>query len=121
MEPTTKKHKVQGTVAYPHIGNYLARHFANNGINRNELARQIGVANSTTTGYMKQQSLQFGILWKMSVALKQNLLAEMALRLPVDFPTPRVQALELQLQALKQEVNELKIQNEAFKSVLLNK
>jgi hypothetical protein len=121
MNTTSKKYKVQGDVAYPHIGSYLAQHFAKDGINRNELARQMGVANSTTTSYMKRQSLQFGILWKISLALKYNFIADLGSRLPIEFVSARERELEMKLEALQQEINELKIENRTYKEVLLNK
>jgi hypothetical protein len=116
-----KKYKIQGTVPYPHIGQFLRQYFSKNGVNRAQLSRELGVSNSASTGYMKQESLQFGILWKMSVALNYNLLADLASRLPIPFASPREALLEIELKALQEEIKELQIENKTYKSLLTAK
>ena len=116
-----RKYKIQGAVPYPHIGQFLRQYFSKNGVNRAELSRQLGVSDSTSTGYMRQESLQFGILWKMSVALNHNLLADLASRLPIPFASAREAALELELKALQEELKELQIENKAYKNILISK
>jgi hypothetical protein len=118
MIALTKKYTVQGTVSYPHIGQFLRHHFTKHGVNRAKLSRELGVAESTSTGYMRQGSLQFGILWKMSVALNYNLLADLASRLPIAFVTPREKALETELKAAQEELNALKLENKIYKDLL---
>jgi hypothetical protein len=118
MIALTKKYTIQGAVSYPHIGQFLRQYFIKNGVNRAKLSRHLGVADSTSTGYMRQGSLQFGILWKMSVALNHNLLADLASQLPIAFTTPREKALEKELKAVQEELKELKIENKIYKDLL---
>ena len=113
-----KKYQTQGAVSYPHIGRFLRQYFAKNGVNRAAVARELGVAESTTTRYMVQGSLQFGILWKISVAIKHNLLADLASRLPIAFATPREIALETELKAVQEELNALKLENKIYKALI---
>jgi hypothetical protein len=121
MDPFTKKYKIQDNTIYPHIGNFLRAHFAKNGVNKAAISRKIDVVDSATTRYLYQESIQFGILWKISLALNHNLLADLATRLPIPFATAREKELEKELQTLQQELDKLKIENTTFKSVLLNK
>jgi orotate phosphoribosyltransferase-like protein len=113
-----KKYQTQGFVSYPHIGHFLRQYFAKNGINRATVARELNVAESTTTRYMAQESLQFGILWKISVAINRNLIADLASRLPIAFATPREIALETELETLQEELNALKLENKIYKDLL---
>jgi plasmid maintenance system antidote protein VapI len=118
MAAMTKKYQTQGAVPYPHIGQFLRQYFAKNGINRAAVARQLGVAETSTTRYLVQESLQFGILWKISVAINHNLLADLASRLPIAFTTPREKALETELKAVQEELNALKLENKIYKGLL---
>src|SRR6187431_613594 len=103
MDSFTKKYKIQDTASYPHIGNFLRAYFDKNSINRAAVSRKIDVVDSTTTRYLYQDSIQFGILWKISLALNHNLLADLAARLPIPFTTAREKELEKELQTLQQE------------------
>ncbi|REG94738.1 hypothetical protein [Flavobacterium aquicola] len=113
-----QKYQTQGAVPYPHIGQFLRKYFAAKGVNRAEVARQLNIADSTATKYMAQESLQFGILWKISVAVNRNLLADLASHLPIAYTTPRETALETELKALQEEVNALKLENKIYKDLL---
>lgn len=118
MKATAKKYQTQGSVSYPHIGRFLTQYFAKYGVTRAAVARELGVADTTTTRYMAQESLQFGILWKISLAINRNLLADLASRLPIAFATPREIALETELKAVQEELNALKLENKIYKDLL---
>jgi hypothetical protein len=118
MKAMARKYQSQGSVPYPHIGRFLTQYFAKNGVNRAAVARELNVADSTTTRYMVQESLQFGILWKISVAINRNLLADLASRLPIAFATPREIALETELKAVQEELIALKLENKIYKDLL---
>ena len=118
MKSTTKKYQTQGSVSYPHIGQFLRQYFAKHGVNRAAVARELNVADTSTTRYLSQGSLQFGILWKISVAVNHNLLADLASRLPIPFKTPREIALETELKAMQEELNALKLENKIYKELL---
>jgi hypothetical protein len=118
MKTIAKKYKAQGSVSYPHIGQFLRRYFAKNDVNRAAVARELDVAESTATRYLTQESLQFGILWKISVATNHNLLADLASRLPIAFATPREIALETELKAVQEELDALKLENKIYKDLL---
>jgi hypothetical protein len=118
MKTIAKKYKTQGSVSYPHIGQFLRQYFTKNEVNRAAVARELGVAQTSTTRYLTQESLQFGILWKISVATNHNLLADLASRLPIAFVTPREKALETELKAAQEELNALKLENKIYKDLL---
>ena len=64
------------------------------------------------------KAIKFGILWKISVAINRNLLADLASRLPIAFATPREIALETELKAVQEELNALKLENKIYKDLL---
>jgi len=84
-----KKHKIQGSYGYPHIGNRLQTYFAEEKINKAALARELGVTSSVVSRYLTQQSLQLGILWKISLATKHNFMAEIIEQFPVNYETKK--------------------------------
>lgn len=118
MKAIARKYQTQGAVSYPHVGQFLRQYFAEKDVKRAMVARKLNVTNTTTTRYMVQESLQFGILWKISLAINHNLLADLASRLPIAFKTPREKALETELKSLQEEVNALKLENKIYKELL---
>jgi transcriptional regulator with XRE-family HTH domain len=121
MKTIATKYKIQDDTNYPHIGTFLRTYFTKNHINRAELSRKMNVSTTATARYMNQESLQFGILWKISIALNRNLIADLASRLPIPFTSARERELEKELQTLQQEMSDLKIENRTYKSLLSNK
>ena len=121
MKSIKQKYKSQDVANYPHIGTFLRAYFTKNAINRAKLSQQINVSTTASGRYMNQDSIQFGILWKISIALNHNLIADLAAKLPIPFGTVREKELEKELQTLQQEINELKIENRTYKSLLSHK
>jgi hypothetical protein len=79
-----KKYLNQGAFAYPHIGNLISKQLSLQNLPKSELARRIGVKTSVIYPYLKQESLQFGILWKISIAMNHNFFADLMSYLPKD-------------------------------------
>jgi hypothetical protein len=121
MINNTKRTSVQPIAAYQHNGRMLADYFAKHSINRSALARQIGVAPTTVLKYLESESLQFRILWKISIALKHNFLEELAVQLPLEVvPVKSEEQLELEkeLVKLEKELERLKIELSVYKNIV---
>ncbi len=110
--------KLQSTNAYPHNGNILRDYFKLHGVNKAELARRISVASSTVQQYLDSQSLQLGILWKISIALKHNFVAELGEKLQVDYTTQRETELQQQIKDLQSELEKTKFELSIYKNIV---
>lgn len=94
---------------FQHNGKMLTDYFTQHSINKAELARKMGLSPSTIQRYLEGDSLQFRILWKLSLALKHNFLAELTAQLPSEIvdniKSEREAALELELEKVKFELS----------------
>jgi len=113
-----KKHKLQSTNPYPHNGNMLKEYFTKHAVNCAEIARQMGVSGSSVFQYFESQSLQLGILWKASLALNHNFVAELGEKLSIDYVTAREAALQNQVATLETELEKLKFELSIYKNIV---
>lgn len=98
-----------------HIGNMIAWMIQEKHLKKATIAQQLNIAPTTLNQYFKQSSVQVGILWRLSIAMDYNLLADVAERLSVSFETKKEATLkkilsekEEELKTLKTELNLLK-------------
>jgi hypothetical protein len=112
MTDNRKKYQHQAAVAYPHVGklveSYLDKHMSN----RTYVGRQLGVAPTTVSRYFENESLQLGILWKLSLVTNHNFVAELGAKLPIDYTTPKEEELLADLNNKQNEIEDLKKQIE---------
>ena len=101
---STHRYLKQGANPYPHVGQFVRKKLHELRITTAEAARRLGVSTSTVHAYYDQQSLQFGILWKLSMALNYDLLSDLIARYPENFPVkpnPRLAELEREVEILR--------------------
>lgn len=103
-----RKYQIQGTVPYPHAGSIVEKYLSEHEPNQSQFARKMGVMPSTIRQYFTSDSLQMGILWKLSLITNHNFILEIGSKLPIDYPTPGVLNLQQQLEAKQQEMETLK-------------
>jgi len=112
MTDNRKKYQLQASVAYPHVGklveSYLNKHMSN----RTYVGKLLDVAPTTVARYFESESLQLGILWKLSLITNHNFILEIGSQLPIDFPTQGVINVETQLNEKQKEIEELQKQIE---------
>ena len=93
-----------GAHPYPHIGEFIRAKLRELHVSSPEAARRLGVSTSAVHAYYKQPSLQFGIIWKLSMALNYDLLSDLIARYPANFPVktdPRIAELEKEVEILR--------------------
>ena len=115
MISRSKNLRTESTVVYQHNGKMLADYFEKHAVNRSALARQIGVAPSTVMKYLESESLQFRILWNISLALKHNFIAELSAQLPIEMPDP---PKDEKMLALEKELERLNIELSVYKNIV---
>lgn len=111
--------------AMPHNGKLLANYIQNNRINRAELARKLNKSNTSVYQYAESPSLQMHVLWKVSLALNHNFVAELGASLPVDYITPKelelqnqIKALQEQIEGLQKEIEHQQIEIGVYKNIV---
>lgn len=93
-----------GNQPYPHIGNLIRKKLYEMNISTAEAARRLCVNTSSMHGYYKQPSLQFGIIWKLSIAINYDLLSDIMAYYPENFPikvNEKMGAMEKELEIYK--------------------
>src|SRR5262245_52824354 len=82
---------------YPINGNMVHYYIQSNKCSKVQLAKDLGIAPNTLSQYFKQDSLQFGVLWRLSKALNHNFPAQMSEYLQIPFETQTEKQLKAQL------------------------
>lgn len=90
--------------SYPHNGKFLQNYIKKNGVNRAEMARKMNVSNSTVYQYAESPTLQLNVLWKASLALNHNFVAELGELLPIAHNSKREAQLEKKIKELEIEL-----------------
>lgn len=98
----------------PHNGKMLTDFILKNRINRAGFARRLGVTPTAVYNYAGSESLQLSTLWKASIVLKHNFIAEIGALLPVEYTSPREKELQEELEKLKFELS-------IYKNIMGNK
>jgi transcriptional regulator with XRE-family HTH domain len=112
----TKKYRKLGDIPHLHVGKLIGKILNQKGITQAGAAKRLAITAPVFGEYLKKQSLQLGILWKISIALDYNLLADIMDDLPegafknstADF-LKKSEAQQQEIDALK---NELRIYKE---------
>ena len=93
-----------GAQPYPHIGQFIRAKLRELHVSSPEAARRLGVSTSAVHAYYKQPSLQFGIIWKLSIVLNYDFLSDLISTYPPDFPVKtneKMANLEKELEVYK--------------------
>jgi len=98
------KDSIEVSDSYPHNGKFLQDYIKKNGVNRAELARKLNVSNTTVYQYAESSSLQLSVLWKSSLALNHNFVAELSELLPVEYSSKRETELKNKIKVLETEL-----------------
>ena len=102
----------------PHNGKLLTDYLLKNDINRAGLARKMNVSNTSVYQYAGSPSLQMSILWKASIALNHNFVAELGELLPVKHKTGNEIQLEEKIKALEAQMEKLNLELSVYKDVI---
>ena len=94
MDSNNRKYKKDLGERYPLVGNFIHYHLIHNKIKKADVSRSLGILPTGLNDYFKRDSLQFAILWKLSMVLKHNIIAELGEYLPYRFETIKEKALK---------------------------
>ena len=118
--PIPKKYLTPNTqFPHPHIGKMLLAVLKKQGKNKTDLAKMLGVTQTTTTQYFKNASIQFSILWNIGVALNYDFLAELCNNNPPSMPRNEKSILVQENLDLKAQLLELEKKCTYYKEILM--
>ena len=103
---------------YPIIGNFIHYHITQQSQTKSEIAKAMGIAPKGLRAYFKRDTLQFAVLWKLSLVLKHNFLAQLGEYLPYRFETIQEKALKKELQEKNDYIQKLEIQLETLREII---
>ena len=107
MTNSRNKYHIQASLQYPHVGQLIGGFLNKHTSNIVQVAGQMGVLPTTLRRYSLSESLQLGILWKLSLVANHNFILEIGSQLPIDYPTPGAIKLQHQLEEKQKEVDSL--------------
>ena len=117
MDSNNRKYKKDLGERYPLVGNFIHYHLIHNKIKKVDVSRSLGILPTGLNEYFKRASLQFAILWKLSMVLKHNFIAELGEYLPYRFETIKEKALKKELAEKEAIIQKMEIQLEAFREM----
>jgi len=118
MTYVSKKYKNGLGEQYPEIGNFIHYYIIKNKIKKADVARALEILPTGLNNYFKQDSLQFAILWKLSLVLKYNFLAHLGEYLPYRYETKLEKALKEELIEKDALIQKMEIQIETMREML---
>ena len=84
---------------------------------KTEIAKVLGIQPGLRL-YFKRDTLQFGVLWKLSLVLQHNFLAQLGEYLPYRFQTIREKALKQELAEKNAQLQKLETQLETLREMI---
>lgn len=118
MISTSNKYKNGKGDKYPLIGNFIHYHIVHHKIKKADVARQLGILPTGLNQYFKKESLQFAILWKLSLVLKHNFIAQLGEYVPFPYESKREKALKEELAEKNTQIQKLETQLETLREML---
>lgn len=91
---------------HPHLGKLLLKVLKEKHITKMELSKRLGVSFNTASTYIKQHSIQFGILWNIGVAINYDFLTELCNHYPTTIPRNEKSVLIQEILELKTQLLE---------------
>lgn len=92
------------------IGQMLRKHVKKHRLFQSRWARQQGVTPKTIATYLKNPGMRVDTLFLICQVLEYNFFTEIAQQLPAELPPVIIHDSEQQLEAMKQENEQLKLQ-----------
>lgn len=117
MKAIVKYHD-QGKNPHAHIGEMVRKQMLLQHFSISEMARRMDVTPSVMGVYLKRSSIQFGILWKLGLALGYNFLADLAMQFPVEFSNKNATEMQNLIKEKEVRIADLEKEISIYKNIL---
>lgn len=81
-----KKYLNETDHPHPHLGNMIAKVMQEKRLTKSHVARKMNISPSTMAKYLENQSIQFGILWRLCLAIEYDFLSALITHYPAFVP-----------------------------------
>ncbi|MES2575931.1 MAG: transcriptional regulator [Bacteroidota bacterium] len=112
------KHQSITDEHYPRNGNMIKYYLSSNKISGAQIAKDLNILPTTLYHYYKQDSLQLGILWRLSKVMNHNFLAQMSEYLQIPFETQVEKKLKAELAERNELIRKMEIQMEIYEKMV---
>ncbi|MBF4471079.1 transcriptional regulator [Flavobacterium sp. HJJ] len=119
MTSNKPKYQAINEEHYPINGNMIKYHLSSNKLNKTQVAKDMNILPTTLYKYFKQDSLQLGILWKLSKAVNHNFLAQMSEYLQIPFETQAEKKLKAQLAEKNELINKMEVLLAIYEKIVM--
>jgi len=103
---------------YPSIGNFVHWYILELKLKKKNISDELGIIPTTLNQYFKKESLQFGIVWRLSQAMKFNLLMAIGERLNIPFETKVEKSLREELAAKEEQIKALEMELAIYRKIV---
>lgn len=118
MTNNNKKYSLDRGEQYPLVGNFINYHISQQLVTKADIARALNIGPKGLAGYCKRDTLQFAVLWKLSLVLKHNFIAQLGEYLPYRFETIREKALKEELAEKNALILKMEIQLQTMRELI---
>ncbi|NNV55787.1 hypothetical protein [Limnovirga soli] len=116
-----KKYLEADKQAYPHVGNMLQQFLVTNKLSKAAVAKKLQVTAPVVSAYLKNRSMQVGVLWNVSLAVEHNFMADLADAFPATLNGGLNTSWKQQLAAKDQRIAELEKELAIYKSIVISR
>ena len=92
---------------HPHIGNMVVAVLKQQGKNKTDLSKMLGVSRTSLAQYLGKASFQFSILWNIGIALNHDFFTELCNHYPSAMPRNQKSVLVKENLELKVKLEEV--------------
>lgn len=113
-----KKYLAKRDGDHPSVGNLVHWYILELNLKKKNIAEELGIVSTTLNEYFKNQSLQFSIVWRLSQAMKFNLIMALGEHLNIPFETKAEKALRAELAEKEEKIKALETELLVYRKIV---
>ena len=113
-----QKYLTKGEHDHPDLGNFVHWYILEFQLKKKDIADALQILPTTLNQYFKKRSMQFGILWRLSQAMKFNLVMAIGEHLDIPFETKVEKALRAELAEKEELIKTMEIELGVYKRIV---
>ncbi len=105
-----QKYLEKGENDHPALGNFVHWYILELHLKKKDISEALNILPTTLNQYFKNRSMQFGILWRLSQAMKFNMVMAIGEHLDIPFETKVEKALRAELAEKEERIKTMEIE-----------
>jgi len=118
MINTDKKYLEKREGDHPSVGNFVHWYILELKLKKKNIADELEILPTTMRKYFSKQSLQFSIVWRLSQAMKFNLIMALGEHLNIPFETKAEKALRSELAEKEERIKNLETELAVYRRIV---